>query len=246
MDAYTIINPFFDSLTFYYVDHYGPPLNTAIYAARINSYLVNEKRYILLSVPASKTFQGVGTPIFYPTSTINNLKWDSLQTISTQKDYMRYESSESAGNSIIPSQKWSYDQKEIARRTGIEKLLFVAVSRKDDRTSYVVMYSPKTLVNFRIELMNDKTKKTIYQYNEKMSLSAALETYACSIVLQQFSFTHPEDGDRGGMHNEGMSNQNPREAQSSHPPSSSGGSRYPPSGGGSSRYMRDPIKVKGL
>ena len=98
------------------------------------------------------------------------------------------------------------------------------------------MHSPKTLVNFRMELMNDKTKKTIYQYNEKMSLSAALETYACSIVLQQFSFTHPEDGDRGGMHNEGMSNQNPREAQSSHPPSSSGGSRY----------MRDPIKVKGL
>jgi len=120
-----------------------------IYAARVPSMLGGGvKRYILLFVPSHLAFK--------TKAKIYELAWENLQTRALSYSYR------------IPQQNW--------RPPRIDDDIILQISNRGKQYS---TYVPQSVDSFPFEilLIHDSKKKTKFQYHNRLSVIAALDTY---------------------------------------------------------------------
>jgi hypothetical protein len=125
-----------------------------IYGAGISSGLGGGyMRYILLFVPEHEASK--------EQVSIREVRWQNLQTRGLTYSYR------------LKPQAWTIPREA-------PDVLLRAVSRVKPHTSYCLV-QPEDGESIEVLLLNDSKKKTIYQYPEKITLTAAVETFECVI-----------------------------------------------------------------
>lgn len=124
-----------------------------LYVAKIHCQLAGGiGRYIILFVPVHLAIKDEDT--------IGNLAWVNLQT---------YEMRDAFRGFALRSQKWDYPR-------GIPDPVLNILNR-DERFSYYLTNN----LPYEITMRHNPKKKSIYQYYDKMNLSAALSSFQCGV-----------------------------------------------------------------
>jgi len=150
-DIIMLLNTYFSSLTFTKIETKG---GFVLYGACITSGLAGGyKRYVIALVPQVKAHLERGK--------LRELAWKVLQVRVLYQSYR------------LREQPW-----KLTREMG--DMIIRNVSR-DSKSSH---YRPESCMkpgaiqpNYEIVLLHDPKKKTQYQYNNRMTLSAAVETF---------------------------------------------------------------------
>lgn len=126
----------------------------AIYAAKISSQLGDgQKQYVLLFV---RLHNAIGEK-----TTINNLLYLNLQVRVLKTNYR------------IPEQRWRYDRQ-------LKNIMFVVERREQLHT----VYRPEDKsLDFEMLLKHNPKKSTVFQYQNKMLLSEAFDTFNCILQI---------------------------------------------------------------
>lgn len=123
-----------------------------VYGAGIASGLGGgKKRYVLLFVHPSLSYKSKAK--------IRELNWSNLQTRELVYSYK------------LSNQNWLI-------KRGSEDLGLIQVHISKDRSLYVPENYDSSI---EVSLLHDKTKKTKYQHNKRITLSAAIESFNCSV-----------------------------------------------------------------
>ena len=128
------------------------------YAARIADLLEGGVvRYILVFVPRGCD------PSKYKTK-FSELNWSNVQTRKLYRDKYK-----------LPPQQWRMPSR-------VRDMYIQASERVKTAKNTFTKYIPERPdISFEIVLLHDKTKQTLFQYNNRLTLTGALETFACSI-----------------------------------------------------------------
>jgi len=90
----------------------------------------------------------------------------------------------------IPPQNWKPNKNHSEFYGSIGGPLFIISKRESDKSIYKMSNQrPELPQNLKLELLHNPKKKTKYQFNNKITLLSALETYQCSIEIDK-SFQH--------------------------------------------------------
>jgi hypothetical protein len=146
-----LLNSYFSDLVFSRIEEKE---GFVIYGAGISSGLGGgKKRYILLFVPTYLATKNK--------SRIYNLKWQNLQAREITHSYN------------IPMQRWSINRDA--------KDIILEVEKRDkDSSSYKAVIDNKNIdFPFDILLLHDSKKKTVFQYRNRLTLTAAIELFNC-------------------------------------------------------------------
>jgi hypothetical protein len=152
-----IINNYFSSLTFYKLGEKSDPstnLVYGVYGAKIyNQMLGVKKNYILVFVPSYLAVLAQAP--------MHKLPWVNIQTRVLQ---------DSAYPHLKP-QNWVYEK-------NLEDPMFNLLERTEQHSSY----NCPLFSDIEMKILHDPRKNTMYQYYNRMSLSASLSTMNCVIT----------------------------------------------------------------
>ena len=155
-----IINHFFSKLVFTKVEEKTTEQGTRffVYGAGVKGSLGNGRRYVLLFVPYHLAIQRQAK--------IHELPWQNLQTRTLGEDAYR-----------LKIQQWTLPR-------DAPDILLQVIRRNSHHSEYVgyvpnphgPQYPPLDFP-FEILLLHNRKKKTKYQYNDRLMLSTAIDTF---------------------------------------------------------------------
>ena len=139
-------------------------------AALAGRFEDGRSRYVLLMVPSHLAILAKGK--------ISDLSWDNLQTRRLSLPYR------------LPKQSW------IPPRNLPDVLLEV-----NERKTEYSMYRAREFATFPFDvlLLHNPMKRTKYQFNNRLMLSACLDTFSCSIVYRGWGLGNPLDSPDGSF-----------------------------------------------
>lgn len=152
-----LINLYFRDIDFIHVP-FEEYNGYARYVARLNGTEAGKIRYIFVFV---KTEPYSDLP---RSSRIYELSWSSIQTRLLNEKIK------------VPTKRWKLPKDE--------RTMIYAKNRTDEQTVYE---DDRGMLPFRISLIHDPKKKTKYQYNNRMTLLGALETFKCVLTKKYCS-----------------------------------------------------------
>ena len=147
----TILETFFKNLWFYHLEFNNA---YAIYGTKIHSMFQKETRYIFVFVDTTK----ITNPVSLGRERLVDLPWVSLQTRLISKDSDRY------------NQRLVFQELKFNPREGDTKL------RIQNRSAERSVYLPED-GSLRVELLHNPSNSSIYQFNNNMMLSTAVELF---------------------------------------------------------------------
>lgn len=150
MQQRDVFDEIFKNLYFYRIRPGGE--GYMMYAAQLQSFIGNAKRYVILFVQDRYAY--------YDKARINQLRWTSLQTRTIPDDYRIVEQ--------------MLDPKALDTRYHPKVRLYLK-ARTDKQTEY------NAPMPIELALLHDPKRKTKYQYGDEMTLRQALATFQCVI-----------------------------------------------------------------
>lgn len=165
-DVVLLLNAYFGDIMFSLVKDES---NLKTFVACIASGLgAGYKRYAIAHVPSSK--------VHLSKCKLSNLPWKSFQTRTLYQSYK------------LPQQEWKMNIK-------IGDIILKNISRSSDSSIYVpeVCISADNSNNrFEVTLLHDPKKKTVYQFHNRMRLTAAVETFSFLFVRNDIKISSPQ------------------------------------------------------
>ena len=149
--AATLLETFLKNLWFYHLEFNNV---YSIYGTKIHSMFQKETRYIFVFVDTTK----VSSPLSLDPARLVDLPWVSLQTRLISKDSDHY-------NQQLVFQELKFDPRE-----GDAKL------RIQNRSVENSVYSSED-GTLRVELLHNLSNSSIYQFNNNIMLSTAVELF---------------------------------------------------------------------
>jgi len=167
-NGYSLINEYFSNLIFTRVEKkLAGNQEFFVYAASLTGRFEDGRsRYILLMVPSHLAILAKAK--------ISDLSWDNLQTRRLPLPYK------------LPQQSW------VPPRDLPDILLEV-----NERKTKYSMYRVREFDRFPFDvlLLHSPSKRTKYQFHNKLMLSACLDTFSCSIVYKGWGLGNSSDPD---------------------------------------------------
>lgn len=158
----SVFDSYFDNLVFTLVEKKE---GFGVYVAQLNSGLAGGlNQYVILFVPEYLSIKERGR--------IHSLPWQNLQTREITWNYR------------LPKQKWRLD-------SGFPDVQLYVQQRTKEFTKYGVSEANDSFP-YEIQLLHNPKKKTIYQYHNKMLLSAAVSTFQCVVSYIGDDMSSPE------------------------------------------------------
>ena len=147
----TILETFLKNLWFYHLEFNNV---YSIYGTKIHSMFQKETRYIFVFVDTTK----VSSPLSLDPARLVDLPWVSLQTRLISKDSDHY-------NQQLVFQELKFDPREGDAKLRIQnRSVENSVSSSEDGT-------------LRVELLHNLSNSSIYQFNNNIMLSTAVELF---------------------------------------------------------------------
>ena len=146
----TILETFFKNLWFYHLEFNNV---YSIYGTKIHSMFQKETRYIFVFVDTTK----VSSPVSLGRERLVDLPWVSLQTRLISKDSDHY-------NQLV-FQELKFNHREMDAKLRVQ-------NRSAENSVYLSEDG-----SLRVELLHNPSNSSIYQFNNNIMLSTAVELF---------------------------------------------------------------------
>lgn len=163
----SIFNHIFGSLVFTRVNSINSKVTGyTTYAAKVQSFVGNGSRYVLLVLRDEHATQKSGY--------LGQLKWVSFQTRTLSHEFTEYLA---PPNSFLKEQSLDYKLMDprYAEEQGSMKIKLNVKYRDMKKTDY---FCPLPI---ELEILHDEKKKGVYQYPDTLDIRQALNTFQCVI-----------------------------------------------------------------
>lgn len=155
-----LINSYFSDLVFTWLEKREGMQPFIIYGAGLDSQMGGKQRYILAFVPVHLAIKNKAR--------LSELPWKCIQTRVLAYSYR------------LKNQRWVPPKNR-------ENPTFEIVNRDDSYSEYVPLDQE---LNLELTLLHDPKRKTRLQYNNKITLLGALETFRSVITYNGLPYSH--------------------------------------------------------